>query len=99
MQSGTTGINTLRIYSPVKQAEDQDPKGEFVGRWIPEFGTDRYPAPIVDHRAAMREARDKIWAVRKLAATRAEAANVQERHGSRKRPAPKRASTQLSLLS
>jgi hypothetical protein len=47
----------------------------------------------------MREARDKIWAVRKLAATRAEAANVQERHGSRKRPAPKRASTQLSLLS
>ncbi|MDX2179244.1 MAG: deoxyribodipyrimidine photo-lyase [Bryobacteraceae bacterium] len=99
MQSGTTGINTLRIYSPVKQAEDQDPKGEFVRRWVPEFGAGHYPAPIVDHRAAMREARDKIWAVRKLAATRAEAANVQERHGSRKRPAPKRASTQLSLLS
>lgn len=99
MQSGTTGINTLRIYSPLKQAEDQDPRGEFVRRWIPEIGTESYPSPIVDHRTAMREARDKIWTVRKLAGTRAEAAEVQERHGSRKRPAPKRASKQLSLLS
>ncbi len=37
MQSGVTGINTLRIYSPVKQLLDQDPKGEFVRRWIPEL--------------------------------------------------------------
>lgn len=35
MQSGTTGINTLRIYNPVKQARDQDPQGHFVRRWIP----------------------------------------------------------------
>lgn len=35
MQSGTTGINTLRIYNPVKQAKDQDPQGEFVRKWIP----------------------------------------------------------------
>lgn len=35
MQSGTTGINTLRIYHPVKQAQDQDPQGDFVRRWIP----------------------------------------------------------------
>jgi deoxyribodipyrimidine photo-lyase len=35
MQSGTTGINTLRIYNPVKQAKDQDPEGHFVRRWIP----------------------------------------------------------------
>ena len=27
MQSGTTGINTIRIYSPAKQAKDQDPQG------------------------------------------------------------------------
>ena len=25
MQSGTTGINTIRIYNPVKQGKDQDP--------------------------------------------------------------------------
>jgi deoxyribodipyrimidine photo-lyase len=35
MQSGVTGINTLRIYNPVKQAQDQDPDGEFVKRWLP----------------------------------------------------------------
>jgi deoxyribodipyrimidine photo-lyase len=35
MQSGTTGINTVRIYNPVKQARDQDPQGAFVRRWIP----------------------------------------------------------------
>ena len=35
MQSGTTGINTLRIYSPIKQAQDQDPTGAFVRHWLP----------------------------------------------------------------
>jgi len=35
MQSGTTGINTTRVYNPVKQAQDHDPKGLFVRRWCP----------------------------------------------------------------
>ncbi len=37
MQSGTTGINTLRIYNPVKQSKDQDPDGTFIRRWLPEL--------------------------------------------------------------
>ncbi len=37
MQSGTTGINTLRIYNPVKQGMDQDPTGVFTRRWVPEL--------------------------------------------------------------
>ena len=37
MQSGTTGINTLRIYSPIKQAQDQDPTGAFVRHWLPQL--------------------------------------------------------------
>ena len=37
MQSGTTGINTIRIYNPVKQGYDQDPTGEFTHRWVPEL--------------------------------------------------------------
>ncbi len=37
MQSGTTGINTMRIYNPVKQGHDQDPEGRFVRAWVPEL--------------------------------------------------------------
>lgn len=35
MQSGVTGINIIRIYNPLKQAQDQDPDGRFVKRWLP----------------------------------------------------------------
>jgi len=45
MQSGTTGINTLRIYSPTKQAQDQDPQGLFIRRWVPELA--RVPLPFL----------------------------------------------------
>lgn len=37
MQSGTTGINTIRIYNPVKQGYDHDPVGQFVRAYIPEL--------------------------------------------------------------
>lgn len=37
MQSGTTGINTVRIYNPVKQGIEQDPTGAFTRRWVPEL--------------------------------------------------------------
>jgi deoxyribodipyrimidine photo-lyase len=37
MQSGTTGINTPRIYNPVKQGQDQDPTGAFTRAWVPEL--------------------------------------------------------------
>ena len=37
MQSGTTGINAVRIYSPTKQGRDHDPEGHFIRRWVPEL--------------------------------------------------------------
>jgi deoxyribodipyrimidine photo-lyase len=109
MQSGTTGINTLRIYNPTKQALEQDPRGIFIRRWLPELahvppayvhmpwtmpaevqqaagcliGRD-YPAPLVDHAAAVREAKRRLAAVRGAPEARAEARGVARRHGSRR---------------
>ena len=37
MQSGVTGINTVRIYSPAKQVLDHDPSGIFIRRYLPEL--------------------------------------------------------------
>jgi deoxyribodipyrimidine photo-lyase len=39
MQSGTTGINATRIYSPTRQALDNDPDGHFRRRWLPELAS------------------------------------------------------------
>jgi len=110
MQSGTTGINTLRMYSPLKQSLDQDPAGEFIRRWVPELSAvpevyihepwrmnaeaekaagcemgRHYPRPVVDHKEAVRQAREKFSEIMKRPEHRAETQTVLRMHGSRKR--------------
>ena len=37
MQAGTTGVNTVRMYNPVKQSKDHDSDGLFIKTWVPEL--------------------------------------------------------------
>ncbi len=37
MQAGTTGVNTVRMYNPVKQSNDHDATGVFIRKWVPEI--------------------------------------------------------------
>ncbi len=88
MQSGTTGINTLRIYSPAKQARDHDPDGFYARRWLPDLGTPAYPPMLVDEGVALAAAKGMMYGLRKTPVAREEANAIQHKHGSRKSGLP-----------
>ncbi len=46
----------FRIFNPETQLKKFDPELKYVQHWIPEYGTDAYPAPIVEHKWARERA-------------------------------------------
>jgi deoxyribodipyrimidine photo-lyase len=62
--TGTDPQDYTRVFNPELQQERFDPDGRYVRRWVPELGTDAYPAPIVDHQAERRRAIADFEAVR-----------------------------------
>lgn len=50
--SGNDAAPYFRIFNPQSQLEKFDPKIVYVKHWVPEFGTAKYPKPIVDHSFA-----------------------------------------------
>ena len=114
MQSGTTGINSIRIYNPIKQGIDNDPEGTFIRQWVPELkeisnefihaphlahNVDlNYPLPIVDEKMARTQAAAKIYKIRKDISHKFEAKKIVTKHGSRKSGLKKKSNSQQGEL-
>lgn len=43
MQAGVTGVNTIRIYNPVKNSKEHDSEAIFIKKWLPIFS--KVPGP------------------------------------------------------
>ena len=59
--TGCDAAPYFRVFNPETQLKKFDPELRYVKHWVPEFGTSRYPQPIVDHV----EARTRVLEVYK----------------------------------
>ena len=93
-------MNSIRIYTPIKQGKDHDPNGIFIRKWVPELVNipdchihtpwlskvelKDYPAPLVDEKIARNEASRKIYNIRNSEKFKEQSKNIYLKHGSRK---------------
>ncbi|MBC7776602.1 MAG: deoxyribodipyrimidine photo-lyase [Phycisphaerae bacterium] len=49
---GTDAAPYFRIFNPSEQTKKFDPAHKYIRKWVPEFGTPRYPKPMVEHTFA-----------------------------------------------
>lgn len=50
--SGCDAAPYFRVFNPQLQQEKFDKDFQYIKKWLPEFGTKKYPKPIVDHKEA-----------------------------------------------
>jgi deoxyribodipyrimidine photo-lyase len=56
--SGVDAQPYFRVFNPYSQQEKFDKDKRYIKKWVPEFGTDDYPEPIVEHKTARKKAID-----------------------------------------
>ena len=49
---GTDAAPYFRIFNPTSQQQKFDKEFKYIRKWVPEFDTPDYPAPMVDHKFA-----------------------------------------------
>ncbi|MHA7130809.1 cryptochrome/photolyase family protein [Algoriphagus namhaensis] len=54
--TGTDAQPYFRVFNPTSQLEKFDKDLKYVKKWVPEYGTDDYPEPIVEHKFARERA-------------------------------------------
>ena len=57
--SGCDAAPYFRIFNPYTQQQKFDKNFDYVRRWVPEFETDEYPKPIIEHKRARERALER----------------------------------------
>lgn len=50
--SGCDAAPYFRVFNPEIQTRKFDPEMKYVKKWVPEYGSMKYPQPIVEHKFA-----------------------------------------------
>lgn len=57
--TGCDAAPYFRIFNPIEQLKKFDSSENYVRKWIPEFGSNKYPSPIIEHKFARNRALEK----------------------------------------
>lgn len=58
--TGCDAAPYFRIFNPTSQFEKFDPDAKYVRKWVPEYGTEQYTRPMVDHTFARDRALEEF---------------------------------------